>query len=518
MKNRILLSGLLLTFFHLSLTGQVELKMLSPKKMKKDLEYFLGVLDAHPDPYTKVSEEDFQAKVKAVEQNISKELDEIDYYKNLAGIMGLIRDGHSSVYMPRFWMKEVRKKHGVFPYEMFLSNDNELFVVKSYGDEQLPLGTRILEINGMAVEAFVEAVTPYLSYETIPFRNDRISESFELMLYLVFKKADQLRFKFKVFEESEVVVSAMPYKEWRGQKKDLREEREKKIAIGQPYDFKILKPGIAKIDIFSFAVVGRNFDKYNFFLNKTFKQIKKNNVHSLIIDVRGNYGGWPKVASELFHYIHEGHFKTMAKSRMKVSSPYRKYYTNRYPGLKFNSPTIRQRRHYIDLDAVLRGTLDTYVDENMFFNESPITESHEFDGDCYVLIDRKSYSASSSFASTFQCYSMGILIGEPTGGTKIFRANAIAESLPRTGLWVRSSTTQLFTACFSQEDEPVLPNVEVIPTVLDRVHEVDSQLNTALMLIKKIQKGKKEKSEKLEKEKSKQDKKEETTVNGKGKD
>lgn len=464
--------------------------MLSPKKMQKDLKVLLETIDAHPDPYTKISEESFQALVQEVEKNIADELDEIDFYKNISKIVAAIGDGHSSVYMPRYWLKKLRKKYGAFPYEVFLTNAGELFVINTYGDTVLTMGAQILEINGMSVEAFIDEVTPYISFETIPFRNDLISQNFELLLLLVFKQTDQLKFKFKVNEESEVKISTIAYKNWKKRKKDLREEREKKIAIGKPYDFNILKPGIAKIDIFSFSTP--NLNKYNFFLNKTFKEIKKNNVHSLIIDVRGNYGGWPKIASELFHYIHEGHFKTMAKSRMKVSYAYRNFYTDKYPWLRSANIGLTERRHYINLRQVIHGEIGSFVDEDIYFNEAPITETYEFTGDCYVLIDRKSFSASSSFASTFQCYSMGLLIGEPTGGTKIFRANPISKTLPKSRLIVRMSTTKLYSACYNQENEPVIPNIEVVPTILDLVHNSDSQLNTALRLIKKMQQKKEE--------------------------
>ncbi len=246
-----------------------------------------------------------------------------------------------------------------------------------------------------------------------------------------------------------------------------------------------MEPGIAKIDIFSFAI--SDLDNYRLFLIKTFKKIKKNEIHSIILDVRGNYGGWPKVASELFHYIHDGYFKTMAKSRMKISYPYRSYYTERYRGIEFANFSSLPRRHYVNVKEVVQGEIDTYVNENAFFNEPPVTEEYEFGGACYLLIDRKSYSAASSFASTFQCYNMGVLIGEPTGGTKVFRANAMFQMLPKTGLRVRVSTTKLFTPCYNEENEPVSPNLEVIPSISDRVNNIDSQLNTTLRLIKEVQ-------------------------------
>lgn len=468
----------------LSSFAQIKTKILSPKKMQKDLEFFLENIEGHPDPYTKITEEDFNTVVKEVEQNFTEEMDEIDFYKNLTRIMSTIHDGHSSVYFPKSWLEKIRKEHGVFPYEVYLTDAEELFVIDSHVEDQIPHGAQVLEINGMPIKQFVQEVTPHISYEVLPFRNDQISRSFELMLYLVFKQSDQLNFKVKYLKEEEFTVSNIGFKEWEDLQKDDREEKEKRIARGEPYDFSIIEPGIAKIDIFSFSI--RSIDQYDFFLAKTFKEIKDENIHSLIIDVRGNYGGWPKVSSRLFHYIHEGYFKTMAKSSMKVSAAYRSYYTDTYPELRRMNIRPNRRLHSIDIYQVLKGKLNSYV-ENDEYNEIPETREYEFTGDCYLLTDRKSYSASSSFASTFQCYSMGLIVGETTGGTKIFRAHAFARKMIWSGFRVRVSPTKLYTTCYDQEDQGVLPNVEVKNSIVDLVHKNDNQLKTALWLIKEIQ-------------------------------
>lgn len=465
--------------------AQIETRILSPKKMQKDLEFFLENIDGHPDPYTKISEEDFNAIVEEVRNNLNVELDEIDFYKNLTRIISTIHDGHTSVYFPEGWLERIRKEHGVFPYEVYLTDDEELFVIDSHVEDQIPLGAQVLEINGMSVTQFIKEVTPHISYEVLPFRNDRISRSFELMLYLVFKQSDQLNFKVKYLKEEEFIVSNIDFKEWKNLEKDDRERRDKKLAIGEPYDFTIIKPGVAKIDIFSFSV--RSISSYEFFLAKTFKTIQEENIHSLIIDVRGNYGGYPKVSSMLFQYIHEGYFKTMAKSTMKISSAYRSYFTDKYPELLRSSYRGKNNLHSIDLHEVIKGKLNTYVDEESFYNETPVTKDYEFLGDCYLLTDRKSFSASSGFASTFQCYSMGYIVGEPTGGTKIFRANAFARKMIWSRFWVRVSSTKLWTTCYDQEDQGVIPNVEVKHKIIDLVHKNDAQLNTALWLIKEVQ-------------------------------
>ncbi len=468
--------------------GQIDFEILSPKKMNKDLTILLETLDGHPDPYTKTSKEDFDQIIDDVRSNITQPLDILDYYKELQKIVAGIKDGHTNLFMPRRWLQNKRRKHGVLPYEVYLTNNNELHIIKSYAEAPIELGAQIMEINGMPVDSFINYVDPFLSYETLPFRNDRISQSFEFLLYLTFKQVDQLTFKLKVVNEFEMTVATIPFKEWESQKNDTSVEREKKIENGEIYDFQIVSPGVAKIDIFSFAV--SNLDKYQFFLRKTFKQIRNNDIHSLIIDLRGNYGGWPKASSELFHYIHNGHFKTMGKTSMKISQAYRKSYTDRYPNISQAAGYFHKSRHFIDLNKILTGKIDTYAEEDIFFNEKPTEKRFEFEGDCYVLIDRKSYSAASSFAATFQCYSMGYLIGEPTGGTKIFRANPFIKILPKSSMIARVSSTKMYSTCYNLDDEPVTPNVVSRPTVIDLVHNNDSQLNTALMLIKKVQNSK----------------------------
>lgn len=163
----------------------------------------------------------------------------------------------------------------------------------------------------------------------------------------------------------------------------------------------------------------------------------------------------------------------------------------RNPGLRGLNINFRlPSQHFVDINSVLHGTLGSFVIEDQAFNEEPIIEANEFRGDVYLLTNRDSYSAASSFASTFQCYGMGVLIGQETGGTKIFRANAMYELLPSSKLRVRISTTKLFTACFNEEMEGIKPTIAYTPSILELVSGLDTQLMFARKVIKKMQAGK----------------------------
>ena len=87
---------------------------------------------------------------------------------------------------------------------------------------------------------------------------------------------------------------------------------------------------------------------------------------------------------------------------------------------------------------------------------------------------------------------MGAIIGEVTGGTKIFRANAIQKQLPKSRVVVSMSTTKFYTTCYNQELEGVLPTVENSPSIFEIIADVDTHLIFVQQLIKKVQKRKKE--------------------------
>ena len=50
------------------------------------------------------------------------------------------------------------------------------------------------------------------------------------------------------------------------------------------------------------------------------------------------------------------------------------------------------------------------------------------------------------------------------------------------------ATTRLYTACFHEEDEGIIPDIEVIPSIPSLVMKSDAALNYTLHLIKKVKK------------------------------
>lgn len=489
---RIFLSIALMLSSALTLIAQEE-KLIKHKNLLKDIDQLVSMIEAHPDPYTKTSEETFNAKIKEVKASIDEPMSELEFFKKAASIIALIKDGHSSVRLPEFWLRNKRKELGAFPFEFHLSNEDKLYIIKDFSGNLIEPGSEVTTINGVSVIEFLNTIDPYISYELKSFRNTIIDIDLEPYLYMAFGHSDKTALEYKTpdGEEKGQTIDNMDYKEWKNFQKDDKEEREKMIAMGKPYKFSMLGDGVAKIDIYAFSAA--DFSAYEVFLDHSFKEIKKENVHSLIIDVRGNFGGWPKISSNLFHYLTETYFKTMALSSTKISQTYKDKLFEQYPGLQTyqNHVHFKEARYYRNFNDIVKGKVGSFAIEESFFNEPPRTENFEFTGDCYVLIDRDSYSAASSFASTFQCYQMGEIIGEETGGTKVFRANSIYNFLSKSKVGVGIATTLMFTPCYNEELEGVRPNHQFTPSIEDIINDVDSQLIFTQELIKKVKAGKK---------------------------
>ncbi len=480
------ITGILLLFSSVFLSAQEDI--ISSKNLHKDFKEFKKLIEIHPDPFTNTSEEEFNKQLDSIEESLEESMPLLDIYKKLSAQVALINDGHSAVYLPEKWMENQRKEYGAFPLDVHLTNENELYVLKDYNDKAVAKGVKITKINGISVDSFINYIDPYISYELKHFRNTKIERDFEMYLYLAFGKSQNTLIHYFTNQDEQVVLSNIPLKKWKKLKKENRTIREQKIAKGKPYDFQDLGNGIGHLSIFSFSV--SNYASYRQFLIRTFKEIEEKEIHSLIIDVRGNFGGWPKVSSYLLHYLTENYFKTMAKSSFKISEPVKNNFRSMIR--KYNNGRnmlFSKTLHYIDINEAIHGKVNTYINEESFFNERPIPKNYEFTGDIYLLTNRDSYSAASSFAATVQCYQLGSIIGEETGGTRIFRANAVMNQLSKTGIRVRFSTTIEYCTCYDQEMQGVTPNVEFRPSILDIVNGFDSQLNFTQRIIRKVRRN-----------------------------
>ncbi|MEL6943601.1 MAG: hypothetical protein AAFO82_13100, partial [Bacteroidota bacterium] len=122
------------------------------KKLQKDFDDLVFYLEAHPAPYRHLTKSEYKKLIKSKRDQIKQPMTVVDFYKLVSPIYTALKDGHSRMYFLGDWIEHYRKKNGVFPFKMHLNDQNELFVIANYGnDETIKLGTKITAINGVPI-------------------------------------------------------------------------------------------------------------------------------------------------------------------------------------------------------------------------------------------------------------------------------------------------------------------------------------------------------------------------------
>ena len=172
-------------------------------------------------------------------------------------------------------------------------------------------------------------------------------------------------------------------------------------------------------------------------MNLEFYQVDLLGIENVILDVRNNSGGYPRIVSRLFGYL--------AKE------------------------------------------LQPYYDENTPHDELqdiiPWREPH-FDGNLYTIMSGYSFSATGQLLALLKYQDIGVFIGEESGGLYNLSFKAVEVELSNTGLRLLTTTE---TATIVVEgltfDRGIMPDYEMYPTLDDFLYDEDSIMEFIINLI-----------------------------------
>ena len=188
-------------------------------------------------------------------------------------------------------------------------------------------------------------------------------------------------------------------------------------------------------------------DKY---YKEIFNQLKSSQTKTLILDLRDNPGGDATNALSLYSYLNGSSHRFLEKYKI---------FSNFIPDY---SPSALEKLHK--------------PNKNCFM------------GDVFVIVNGGSFSASSLFCANLKCTGKAIIVGEETGGSE---NGCIAGAfktikLPHSKLLIEYGQKVAIPICKSSNfGHGVLPHIEIIPTLDDRIKKLDPELNWILEKIKK---------------------------------
>lgn len=445
---------LLAALFATAATGSVfaqstaaPLPQVPAEKLRQDMRALQDSLERlHPGMYRYQTKAALDKEFDRSYREIDKPMTVTEYFKYIDHLVGQLDDGHTECFLPAAANQWLKANAGVFPLGLWLSDEHAYVLCNTL---HFSAGTEILAVNGTPMHKIIRGMLGELSSDgaNLTGKYDKINRGHDPFPYLYFVlNGSQENFR---------VAYQNPDGTYGSQTIPARKAAEVECMPNQPQPAKYLsleyKPGgtaVLTLRTFFNELLDRTGEKFGDFLFNSFKELQEKHINKLIIDLRGNGGGDDTNGALLYSYLTDKPFRYYERLD-KVSGPY-----TGHPNLALQQP---QPGHY--------------------------------DGKVFVLINGGSFSGTAEFAAIAKSNNRGLFIGEETGGgyygnTSGDRATIF---LPNTKIRVNIPLTRYTMAVkpLKHAGRGIVPDIEVEPTIDDKVSGRDPQMEKALLLAEK---------------------------------
>jgi len=445
---------LLAALFLTSTTGSVfaqntaaPLPQISAEKLRQDLRALQDSLERlHPSIYRYQTKAVLDKEFDRSYQEVDRPMTVTEYFKYVDHLVGQLDDGHTECFLPGEANQWLKANAGVFPLGLWLSGEHAYVLCNTL---YFSAGTEILTVNGRPMNKIIRDMLGELSSDgaNLTGKYDKINRGHDPFPFLYFVlNGSQENFR---------VAYLNPDGTNARQTIPARKITEAECIPNQPQPAKYLsleyKPGgIAVLTIRTLLneLLDRTGEKFGDFLFYAFKELGEKHINKLIIDLRGNGGGDDTNGALLYSYLTDKLFRYYERLD-KISGPY----TN-HPNLALQQP--------------LPG---------------------HFDGKVFFLVNGGTFSSTAEFAAIAKSNKRGLFIGEETGGGYYGNTSGDRSTiyLPNTKIRVNIPLTRYTLAVepLKHGDRGVMPDVDIEPTINDKVSGRDAQMEEALQLAEK---------------------------------
>jgi hypothetical protein len=436
----------------------------APEKLKADLDHlFKSIKEIHPNMYAYISEAEFAVFRDELYRRVSHPMTRLQFYREVAPVVAKLKNGHTYVEG-----LAVPFDYSVPHYPMELKMVGEdLLVAKSDGPTRLPVGGKVLRIDGNDAHA---AIARYASFHPAERRDACPALVFKQPLLDVHFWLDHA--------DDETKTVRLRIRDAAGEEKDYAVEP---IApempttapanrSSSPYSYRRLpqaNAGLLDIRMFDTG------EQYLQFLRRTFKNIKEQGVQNLIIDIRGNSGGDSGSADELLKFLTDKPIMSFDKVGIKFSSQYNKT----SPGeLKMFQTVVPEAEE---------GAFVKFDPSDFTRVQPSPPDPLRFKGRTFVLMDGAVASSSEMFASSVRRLGIGKLVGSEAADPMAVYGQGFRVTLPNTRLTVAIACKYFRLAGGKDDGRGVLPDHAVTQTPEDTAKGIDTVLQFTLELMKK---------------------------------
>lgn len=414
------------------------------KELQKDLIFLKEkVTKIHPKFLDKDFHSQWNKQYNKIFFNIPDSITFNESYVMISPLMSVLKDGHSNFSFPYSERIKYMKNNGVTMPLNIKIKDNRIYIEKYFGEKHKTdiIGSEILSINKIPVEKILKDLQFFYGAKNISIINNNIEKYFGAYFWTVYGKFSQYNIEILNGKKHSLLsLQRVTNNEYFTLKKKFypkQPEMKYEVLFFDNHNFAYLK-------IKSFA----NKITLSEFLINAFDTIKINNSENLIIDLRDNFGGTSDCVDTLLSYLTNKEYKQYKSIGLRVSDTIK----NKYKSKNF------------DLYEKIKSTMSNqlfYYNDSMLSNRKLNRENH-FNGNVFVLINNKTYSAASTFAGVIKEYDLGEIVGQTeTGGTIEYYGDFLFFKLPNTKMDFFISPKIFIQYGGNDMDKGVFPDIKI---------------------------------------------------------
>lgn len=412
MRSKILLlSGLLLL-----LGCSYKLKTYSAKEQRKDFSVFKSaLLDATAKPYLYIDSLALDAEFNRVEDGIANGKTDVEWFQDLSGIVSKIGCGHTSLLPSSRLFGTYLTSKSFLPVQVKLV-DRKLYVLSNHKNEskkKISKGAQITHINGRSIAQLLQSMYNLKSSDgfNLSMKDAFYRDLFGVYYFLSegYQKSFSVKFinaegeKDRIVMEPELpnlkafnkMMDKNKFFNPSTMGKDKKKWGKKKINAKEDYAY-------LKIPTFKY----HKGVKYEKWLDAFFKSVKKKEVNHLIIDLRGNLGGFPQnyLMGYLIDYNQKtGYIEVTNSNRFSNTAKYKQWDKEYWKWV-----LIKWRAKYVKKHKQRNLLIKEFSEE--------VVEENRFKGKVIVITDGMSFSSSAHLTANLKNKANAVSIGKTTGG------------------------------------------------------------------------------------------------------
>ena len=386
-------------------------KTFSKQQLVDDVDFIATkIQNAHANPYTEISESEFQQKVQDIKNSMKDGMTQRDFYYLAKPLLVTLNDEHSG--MADFCVTDSIKNNAkALPLQFKYDNGKMILTENLSTNSKLTIGDELISLNNIPINEVLDNCA-----KTIPgAKEERVATVVERFWIVISKFCyfikDDYKLKFK--SGNEALVKSISLEELGIRASKNKDNSSSKFAL---IDYqKIDNVGYFTINAFDSRTY--SLDEWKIKFDSVFSIIKRDRVKRLVIDVSNNSGGNSAIGNLLIDYFSNKSFNTY-QGRWKKSQEYADFLKS------LGKPNV-------EYDKIPNGDYLPMHSSLITASKNPL----RYKGKTFVVVGKNTFSSAMMFAIIVLDNKLAKVVGEsPTKGHPNHFGELMVFKTPNTNL------------------------------------------------------------------------------------